>query len=229
MDRNIPFSVVLLAGGKGTRMHSPIPKQYLKLKNQIVALYSFKIFASMPQVEQLIVVCEPEYREVFSSLPFKGRSLLFTQPGLRRQDSLYNALLLLKGDPLVCVHDAARPFIDEELVHQVMNEAKNIGAAVLGVRAKSTIKVCNEAQMVLHTPDRRSVWEIQTPQAAKLSLLNQGFAKAMQLNAAITDEGGLIELIDQPVKVVEGTYLNIKLTTPEDLLIAEQFLCTVIN
>lgn len=229
MDRNIPFSVVLLAGGKGTRMESPVPKQYLELHNQPVVLYSFKVFAAMPQVEQLIVVCESGYREIFSSFSIKGGSLSFAEPGLRRQDSLLNALQLLHGDPLVCVHDAARPFIDEDRVHQVLNEAKNSGAAVLGVRAKSTIKVCDEAQMVLYTPDRCSLWEIQTPQAANLSLLNQGFAMAAQLNAAVTDEGGLIELLGRPVKVVEGSYLNIKLTTPEDLLIAEQFLCTVTN
>lgn len=219
----IPFTVVFLAGGMGTRMGSAVPKQYLMIHNKPLALHSFEIFVSMPEVEQIVVVCEPSYEELFK--PYQGgKPLLFARPGLRRQDSLWNGIQLLQGDPLVCVHDSARPFIDIPLIRQAVGVAKELGAAAIGVRVKATIKVCDSEQMIVSTPERSQLWEMQTPQVVRLSLLEEGFAIAQEKGMTVTDDVALAELVGKPAKVVEGSYINIKVTTPEDLLVAQKFL-----
>src|SRR5215211_825445 len=106
---NISVCVILLAGGKGTRMQLSTPKQFLQLQNKPLALHSFDLFASLPIVEKLVVVCESAYQFLFNT----HLELLFALPGARRQDSLLNGLNLLSGNPLVCIHDAARPFLTE--------------------------------------------------------------------------------------------------------------------
>ncbi len=219
----IPFTVMFLAGGMGTRMGSTVPKQYLMIHNKPLALHSFEIFASIPEVQQIVVVCEPFYEELFK--PYQGnKSLLFARPGLRRQDSLWNGIQLLQDDPLVCVHDSARPFIDVSLIRRVVESAEGMGAAAIGVRVKATIKVCNSEQMIVNTPERSQLWEMQTPQVVRLSLLKEGFAIAQERHMTVTDDVALAELAGRPAKVVEGSYINIKVTTPEDLLVAQKFL-----
>lgn len=220
---NIPFTVVLLAGGMGTRMGSAIPKQYLTIQNKPLALYSFDVFASMPEVERIVVVCDSAYQALFKC-DQRSSSLLFTRPGVRRQDSLWNGIQLLQDDPLVCVHDAARPFIDVSLVRLAVKSAKQVGAAAIGVRVKATIKVCNSDQRIVSTPERSLLWEMQTPQVVRLSVLREGFAVAREKAVTVTDDVALAELAGKPAQVIEGSYLNIKVTTPEDLLVAQKFL-----
>lgn len=231
MTQTIPFSVVFLAGGIGTRMGQAIPKQYLPILNKPLALHSFEVFVHLPEVQRIIVVCEPEYQKLF--LPYQEKkSLSFASPGVRRQDSVFNGIQFLQGDPLVCIHDSARPLISAGLVRQVVQAADEWGAAVAGVPVKATIKICNDDQIVLSTPDRAQLWEMQTPQAARLSLLQEGFEKALQQNLTVTDDVSLVELLGKPVKVVKGPYENIKVTTPDDLFIVQQLLeraCTPTN
>ncbi len=225
MSNVTPFSVVFLAGGYGARMGSAIPKQYLCIQQKPLALYSFEVFLSLPEIQDVIVVCEPQYQSLFqTAAQAQGIKVRFALPGVRRQDSVYNGIQLLTGNPLVCVHDSARPLIDPSLVRRIVQAADHCGAAVVGVRVKSTIKVCDGAQMVMTTPDRNSLWEVQTPQIVRLALLQEGFQKAQQESLTVTDDVALVELIGKPVKVVEGAYHNIKVTTPEDLCLAEQLI-----
>jgi 2-C-methyl-D-erythritol 4-phosphate cytidylyltransferase len=223
--KNTNFSVVFLAGGIGTRMRSEIPKQYLPIHAKPLALYSFEVFATMPEVQEIVVVCEPQYGPLFQSICLTKRiNLQIASPGDRRQDSVFNGLQLLKDDCLVCIHDSARPLIEESIIRQVVQTAESWDAAVVGVKVKSTIKVCDDAQVVIDTPNRANLWEIQTPQVVRLSLLKEGFAYAEKHHLTVTDDVSLVELLGKPVKVVEGSHANIKVTTREDLVFVERFL-----
>lgn len=225
METNIPFSVIFLAGGIGMRMRSAIPKQYLSIRQKPLALYSFEILASLPEIQHFIVVCEPQYDSLFLSCDkAKELQLQFARPGLRRQDSVYNGMKILKNDCLVCIHDSARPMIDSEIVRQAVQTAHNWGASAVGVKVRSTIKVCDGAQVVIDTPNRDSLWEIQTPQVIRLELLEEGFNHANKYRLTVTDDVSLIELLGKPVKIVEGSYANIKVTNPEDLMFIEKLI-----
>lgn len=223
MEQTHPFYVVLAAGGIGMRMGTDIPKQYLSLHNKPLALYSFEVFLSLPEVLGIVVVCDPAYQSLFTPYS-KLVNLSFALPGKRRQDSVYNGIEKLTGDPLVCVHDAARPLINSTLVRRAVHAAAEWQAAVLGVSVKGTIKVCDADQNILNTPNRASLWEVQTPQVIRLSLLREGFEKANSQSLTVTDDVSLVELLGKTVKVVESSYSNIKITTPEDLLVIKQFL-----
>lgn len=226
MDKEIPFSVIFLAGGTGARMKATIPKQYLLLLNKPIALYSFEVFLALPEVEEIVVVCEEEYEAVFR--PFQNQKRLsFARPGLRRQDSVYNGMQALQSeneDQLICIHDSVRPLIDDSLVRKVVHMANYWEAAVSGVKVKATIKICDGAQIVLNTLDRTHLWEMHTPQVIRYSLLQEGFQQVHQQNITVTDDVALVELVGKPVKVVEGSYNNIKITTPEDLIIVKTIL-----
>lgn len=225
MTNTIPFSLVFLSGGVGTRMGKDVPKQYLTLDQKLLALHSFEVFIAMPEIQDIVVVCEKKYEKVYLHAAL-GREvrLSFAHPGNRRQDSVSNGIRLLQDNPLVCIHDSARPFIEEELIREVVQEALSWEAAVAGVKVKSTIKICDGAQIVVETPSRGCLWEIQTPQVIRLNLLLEGFAYADEHDITVSDDVSLVELMGKPVKVVEGSYANIKITTPEDLILAEQFL-----
>ena len=223
MQTNIPFCVILLSGGQGLRLGGTTPKQYLPLNEKVIALYSFELFLSLEEVQEIVVVCHEEYEELFLQSAKQNRfKIRFAKPGSRRQDSVFNAIQLLQDDPLVCIHDAARPFIQSDHVRSVVQEAGSWNAAVLGTRSKSTIKVCDPTQMIVDTPCRDCLWEAQTPQVIRYHLLKEGFDYANQRQLTVTDDVSLVELIGKPVKIVEGSYSNIKITTPEDLFLASR-------
>ncbi len=220
----ISFSLVLLAGGIGTRMGSPIPKQFLTLQDKPLALHSLDVFVAMPELDEIIIVCDPDYRHHFG--PYEDRiNLRYALPGKRRQDSVFNGIELLEGNPLVCIHDSARPLITEELVRKTILVANEHDAAVIGVKAKATIKRCDADGFVVETPSRDHLWEVQTPQVVRLQLLKEGFQAAS--GRTVTDDVSLIELLGKPVKMVEGAYTNIKVTTADDLIIAEKYLSCI--
>jgi 2-C-methyl-D-erythritol 4-phosphate cytidylyltransferase len=217
------ISIILLAGGLGGRMQSPLPKQFLLLDDKPIALHSFDLFASLRNCYELIVVCDPHYRDLFS--PPQEIPLRFADPGLRRQDSVYHGLQFCSPDTdFVCVHDSARPLLEKEDLLRLFEAAFAHGAAVLGVPVKATIKSSDENHFVKETLNRNELWEIQTPQIAKPSLFHRGFALANQKGIDVTDDVSLVELLNHPVKIVKGSYENIKITTPEDLEIAKRFL-----
>lgn len=216
--------VILVAGGVGSRMKASIPKQFLTLKHKPVVKYSFDLFMTLPDVAEIVVVCAPDYRHLFE--PHHNEvQLTFALPGERRQDSVNNGLQAIKSTAsLVCVHDSARPCITIPLVKRVIEAARLHGASAAGMPVKFTIKEVNGQHFVANTPDRSFIWEIQTPQIIRKQWLQEGFAHALKHNLTVTDDVSLIELLKKPVKLVEGCYTNLKITTPEDLIFAEQLI-----
>ncbi len=213
-------SAILLAGGKGLRMQglSPLPKQYLSLEGQIVALYSFHILTSCPAISEVIVVCEPAYQSYFPA------ATTFAAPGNRRQDSVENGFAALSEKRgLVLIHDAARPFITRKLVETLICEATHHGAAIPALPVKQTIKQVEEG-FVKETLKRSSLYEVQTPQAIRADLLVSGLAYAKAEAITVSDDASLAELLGHRVKIVPGLETNIKITTPFDWVLAKTIL-----
>ncbi|XP_016443222.1 2-C-methyl-D-erythritol 4-phosphate cytidylyltransferase, chloroplastic [Nicotiana tabacum] len=221
-------SVILLAGGKGKRMGASMPKQYLPLLGQPIALYSFFTFSRMPQVKEIIVVCDPSYQDIFEDAKENIQvELKFALPGKERQDSVYSGLQEVDSNSkLVCIHDSARPLVWTEDVEKVLKDGWLVGAAVLGVPAKATIKEANSESFVVKTLDRKTLWEMQTPQVIKPELLKKGFELVNREGVEVTDDVSIVEHLKHPVYITEGSYTNIKVTTPDDLLLAERILNT---
>ncbi|XP_058752847.1 2-C-methyl-D-erythritol 4-phosphate cytidylyltransferase, chloroplastic-like [Vicia villosa] len=218
-------SVVLLAGGKGKRMGATMPKQYLPLLGQPIALYSFLTFSRMPEVKEIVVVCDPSYRDIFEDVKGCQAELKFALPGKERQDSVYNGFQVIDSNSqLVCVHDSARPLVLQGDVKKVFKDGLLNGAAVLGVPSKATIKEANADSFVVRTLDRKTLWEMQTPQVIKPELLRKGFELVNREGLEVTDDVSIVEHLKQPVYITEGSYTNIKVTTPDDLLLAERIL-----
>lgn len=221
-------SAVLLAGGVGKRMGAAIPKQYLELLGQPIATYSLVTFATMPQIGEVIVVCEPSYREVFEECHARLQRkvpLKFALPGKERQDSVFSGLQAVReGAALVAVHDSARPLMDAADVARCLCDAAEVGAAVLGVPVKPTIKEVGGDGLVVKTLQRALLWEVQTPQVIEPGLLRAGFELVARESLEVTDDVSIIEAMGRPVRVTPGSYTNIKVTTPDDMSIAERFL-----
>jgi len=209
--------LILLAGGKGTRMGMTVPKQYYSLAGQPVALHSLEVFEEIFKINQIVIVADPEFHHLFP-----GR--VFAAPGIRRQDSVWNGLQMI--DPsieYICIHDAARPFITVELVENLLNEALKVGAAAAAVPLKFSVKQADSSGKVIKSLDRSEIWEIQTPQVVRKDLLMHGFKLAYDQDLTVTDDVGLVELFDHPVQLVRGSYQNLKITTKEDIQIAELY------
>lgn len=212
------FSAILLAGGKGRRMGLKTPKQFLKLIDKEIALYSFDVLKSVDLIREIIVVCDEEYRSLFQT---QQKRVLFATPGKERQISAYHGARM--ADPMTrgfCIHDAARPFITQKMCRDVIQSALDVGASTVSTPLKFTIKKCDPDLLVKETPRRQEFREIQTPQALLKDIFFKGWERSQKENLSVTDDVTLAELIHHPVKLIEGSYDNIKITTLEDLELA---------
>ncbi|CAM9641693.1 unnamed protein product [Scytosiphon promiscuus] len=227
-------AAILLAGGVGKRMEADLPKQFLELQGETVLDHSLKLFLRLKGVSQLILVLDEQYRPMLEDLQSRESRLIGCSHSLlERQESVYNALQKVDVDAsLVCIHDVARPLVTKA---SVIADADKHGAAVLGVPMKATVKArktprekkeSEDGQFVQRTIDRSRLWDIQTPQVVKPDILRQGFERVMKEGWMVTDDVSIVEQLNLPVKLTEGEYTNLKLTTPEDLVIAAQILET---
>ncbi len=221
MELKEKASLVLLAGGQGRRLGTNTPKQCLEVGGKPLMRYALDPFLNHPLFKKKVVVCDPKYRSLFDDLK-NNVDVSFALPGKERQDSLYQGLLALREDEgIVFVHDAARPFVDSKYFNLLYHEALLHGAAVLAIPAVSTLKHLSESHLISKALDRSSIWEMQTPQVTtKIKLLN-AIEMAQKNGLQVTDEASLMELIGCPVKVVRGDSLNLKVTTLEDLKLAQ--------
>ncbi|XP_022839481.1 2-C-methyl-D-erythritol 4-phosphate cytidylyltransferase, partial [Ostreococcus tauri] len=217
-------SFVLLAGGVGKRMGADVPKQYLPLMGTPIAIWSLKKFATMPEVGEIVVVCDPSYDDVFSSVAIE-KPLTFARPGKERQDSVYNGMQAAReGAELLAIHDSARPLCALADARRCFNDAKTHGAAVLAVQSKATIKEVNADLSIDKTLDRSRLWEMQTPQVMRPELLRRGYDLVNSKGLEVTDDVSIVEHLGERVQVTPGSYFNLKVTTPEDMFIAERLM-----
>lgn len=232
--------VVLLAGGTGSRMKANMPKQFLELRGIPVLHHSLDLFLErIPSYMKekgtggpamVVLVMDPKYQPEYQPIvdKYAGR-LVFANPGEERQGSVENGLnklVQMAGDrcKYVAVHDSARPLVTIQEVCDVVNDARAYGAAVLGVPCKATIKESEDGLLVLRTIPRARLWEVHTPQVIKVDTLQRGFAKVQAENLEVTDDVSIVEAMGEPVKLTRGEYTNLKITTPEDMDVAEAIL-----
>lgn len=225
---------VLLAGGKGSRMKANVPKQFLELKGVPILHHSLNLFLeSLPSAAgspaHVVLVMDPSYQPEYQPIidRYKGK-ISFANPGVERQGSVENGLNQLIAAAPNCqyaaIHDSARPLVTIKEILNVVHDAKEVGAAVLGVPCKATIKESEDGQTVLRTIPRARLWEVHTPQVIKIDLLLRGFEKVRAESLDVTDDVSIVEQLNEPVKLTLGEYTNLKITTPEDMDVASAIL-----
>ncbi|MGM1023377.1 MAG: 2-C-methyl-D-erythritol 4-phosphate cytidylyltransferase [Bacillota bacterium] len=216
---NNRVGVVIVAAGRGSRMGTPESKQFLLLRDKPIFIHTLEIFAAMPEVDEMVMVTGAEDVERCQEWIRQyriGKDVQVVAGGSERQHSVYRGLSHLQAD-WVMVHDGVRPLIQPELVRSCLETAQRTGASVAAVPVKDTVKQVNGDGIITATPDRRSLWSIQTPQTFRLSDLLRAYEEAEQVGFLGTDDSMLVERLGIPVTVVQGSYKNIKITTPEDL------------
>jgi len=186
--------------------------------------YSLEQFEAFPPVSEIVLVLAEQSlgqgRDLVRSREFRKVSHICAG-GERRQDSVWNGLQALTPCDWVIVHDGARPCLDQPLLQRGLEAAKESGAAVAGAPVKDTIKVVSAQEMVTDTPDRDSLWAAQTPQVFRYDLLQEAHCCCSQ---TVTDDAAMVESLGHPVKMFFGSHQNLKVTTPEDLIIVEALL-----
>jgi 2-C-methyl-D-erythritol 4-phosphate cytidylyltransferase len=204
-------------------MNSSTPKQLLMLHNKTILERSLSVFLSIATVSSIVVVLDKMYRHHLEHI--SDARVTWADPGAERQDSVMNGLTVLsKEHSIVCVHDAARPLVTTDEVLRCIREGITHGAATLAVPVKATIKESIDEEFVHRTLDRTRLWDIQTPQVARRDSLLRGFETVATEGLQVTDDMSAIEALGLPVKLCRGEYTNIKITTPEDIAIAEEIL-----
>ncbi|RYM04795.1 2-C-methyl-D-erythritol 4-phosphate cytidylyltransferase [Sporolactobacillus sp. THM7-7] len=222
------YHAVIVAAGQGRRMGTRQNKVLLSLCGTPVIVHTLLVFEEDPACRGIIlVVHEQEKERILNLLDHYNitKVIELTDGGKERQDSVYNGLRALGGDreSIVLIHDGARPFIGKDQIDGVVESAGRCGAALLAVPVKNTIKKVS-GQKVEKTLERKSLWAAQTPQAFRLSVILQAHHEGKFRHLTATDDASLVEMTGHDVEIVEGSYRNIKLTTPEDMIIAKQFL-----
>ena len=217
------LGAIVVAAGSSRRMEGP-DKTFAPLLGRPLLSYCLMALHSSSVVSSIVLVLSrnnlAKGRELVESNQWDKVDQLCTG-GHRRQDSVSNGLRYLSDCEWVLVHDAARPLLDEDLIQRGLSAALEAGAAVAAVPVKDTIKVTDSQGLVVDTPSRDTLWAAQTPQIFRRDLLEQAHR---QISETVTDDARMVELIGRRVKVFQGSYDNLKVTTPEDLTIVEAIL-----
>ena len=220
--------VVIVAAGTGSRMNMGINKQFIKLEGKEIIAYTIEKFYNNSNIEDIVVVVKEDESEFFKKEildKYNFKNVKIAYGGKERQDSVYNWLKLLdeKCD-FVLIHYGARPFVSDKIIDKSIEEAKEHKAIVVGVPVKDTIKVIDNDKNIVDTPNRSVLWAVQTPQTFDYNILIDAYKDAFKNKFYGTDDAMLVERIGYKVKMLEGSYNNIKITTQEDLNIGSQIL-----
>ncbi|MBC5690119.1 2-C-methyl-D-erythritol 4-phosphate cytidylyltransferase [Mediterraneibacter sp. NSJ-55] len=222
-------TAIVLAAGQGRRMGTEVHKQYLLLGGRPVLYYSLHTFEASPLIDEIILVtgegeeqyCKEEIVEKYGISKVKA----ILAGGAERYHSVWNGLCRMQKDGYVFVHDGARPFVDKDMIARAYEAVCAGKACVVGMPVKDTIKIADENGFVKETPKREELWMVQTPQVFDSELLRGAYAMLMrQAHIEVTDDAMVVEqMLNHPIQFVYGSYENIKITTPEDLEVAEVF------
>lgn len=235
MCDNIKTAAIVLAGGKGSRMGSDTPKQYIELNGYPIIYYSLKVFEESC-VDEIVLVCQSgdeEYcrENIVNKYDFTKVSHIVAG-GKERYNSVANGLFALSDCDIVFIHDGARPFVTNQIIEDALKETIATKATVVAVPSKDTVKLADEDGYGDVTPDRNKVWIVQTPQTFDYRMIRDAYKTLIDSEDAIkakginiTDDAMVMEhLGNTKAKFVMGDYKNIKVTTPEDLIIAKAYL-----
>lgn len=220
-------SAIVLAAGSGKRMGTAVKKQYLEIKGMPVLTYSLHRFEKQPFIRDIILVTSPEEidycrTEIVGKYGIQKVSAIVAG-GKERCDSVYEGLKACTGTEYVFIHDGARPFVSDEMMGRLYEDVQKWNACIAAVPVKDTIKVADNRQTIADTPDRSRLWQAQTPQVFLRTLITECYRRALEEHASgLTDDASCVEYCRKgPVRLTEGSYDNLKITTPEDLSLAE--------
>lgn len=214
---------IILGAGNGTRMKSEKSKLLLEIGSKTVIERSVEAFLSVSDIDEIIVVARAQDIDIYSELLTDER-ISFVIGGATRQQSVKNAVETVDDAHLIVIHDGARPLIKCEDIEKTIRAAEEFSAAAVGVFVKDTIKIVDKQGFVESTPERSTLFAVQTPQIFDFDLYKNAMQKADEQGLDFTDDCQLVELCGGKVKMVEGSYSNIKITTPDDIALAENLL-----
>ena len=220
--------VVIVAAGSGSRMKRDINKQFIKLDGKEIIAYTIEKFYKSEDIDDIVIVIKESEEKYFieniiNKYGFDNIKLAYG--GKERQDSVYNGIKKLNRNcEIVLIHDGARPFVNEDIIKNSIKETKENNAVVVGVPVKDTIKVVDSDGNIVDTPNRSLLWSVQTPQSFKYEIITRAYEYAYSNDYYGTDDAMLVEHIGYNVKMIEGSYDNIKITTEEDLHFGIQIL-----
>ena len=219
------LAAIVPAAGKGRRIKSRIDKPYIELCGKPILAHTLLALSKNKAISEIVVSADKKKitilrREIIDRFRIKNARIVMG--GEERKDSVFNALREISGDiDYVLIHDGIRPFITNALIDKSLKAARRFGASVVAVPVKSTLKYSEGQARIAYTPDRRNLWEAQTPQVFKRGLIEKAYEKAARKKIDITDDSMLVELIGVKPRIVLGSYSNIKITTEEDLELAK--------
>jgi len=225
-------SAVIVAAGRGTRMNMDINKQYMEISGKQVLARTLQVIEDCEYVNEIVLVVNPLdimycKQSIIDIYGFEKVKTIVAG-GNERQNSVYNGLLEVSKDcEILIIHDGARPFLEEKNIIDSITAALEFGSACTAVPVKDTIKSVDSENFVLETPDRKKLWAIQTPQTFKYSIIMEAHARAIREGYIGTDDAVLVERLGIPTKLVMGSYFNIKITTKEDIVLAEAIVNSV--
>ncbi|KGX85407.1 2-C-methyl-D-erythritol 4-phosphate cytidylyltransferase [Pontibacillus litoralis] len=215
----MPYQVIILAAGQGKRMQANQNKQFIRLKGEPVIVHTLKTFHQDNACKQIHLVINPIEQQAMQQLVENYQltsKVNIVYGGKERQDSVYAGLLACEEqEGIVLIHDGARPFVEKHHITSLTAQAEKEGAALLAVPVTDTIK--RKTEVGLTSLDRSELWAAQTPQAFQFSVIKKAHDKAREVSFIGTDDASLVERIHLPVHIVQGSYNNMKLTTPEDI------------
>ncbi len=222
-------NVVIVAAGKGTRLQSELPKPFLSVAGKPILVHTLRRFAPIGAVRRVVVVVAAERealcQEVLRTHGPWPQPITIAHGGTERQDSVQNGLAALELQcEIVVIHDAARPFISVEAIQRSIDAAAEAGSAVVATPVRDTVKRADAQHTIRETVPRHDLWLAQTPQTFRVGVIRAAHRWAQQRGITETDDAALVEQMGQPVRIVPGDALNFKITTPDDLALAQAVL-----